>query len=68
MKRALPRQEIRSALTGPFGSIRTSFKRDGSVDYDGLRNHIERNIQNGAGTVLPTAGTAGTAGTVTSIS
>ncbi len=56
MKPNLTRQEIRSALTGPFGSIRTPFNQDGSVDYDGLRNHVERNIQNGAGTVLLTAG------------
>ena len=56
MKPKLTRQEIRAALTGPFGSIRTPFKRDGGVDYDGLRNHIERNIQNGAGTALLTAG------------
>ena len=56
MKRTLPRQEIRSALTGPFGSIRTPFNRDGSVDTEGLRNHVERNLENGAGTVLLTAG------------
>lgn len=56
MKQTLTRDEIRSALTGPFGSIRTPFNRDGSVDTEGLRNHIERNIENGAGTVLLTAG------------
>ena len=56
MKQKWTRQEIRSALTGPFGSIRTPFNKDGSLDTDGLRSHIERNIQNGAGTVLLTAG------------
>jgi 4-hydroxy-tetrahydrodipicolinate synthase len=56
MKRNLTRKEIRSALTGPFGSIRTPFTKDGSVDTKGLRNHVERNIENGAGTVLLTAG------------
>ena len=56
MKKRWTRQEIRPALTGPFGSIRTPFTKDGSVDYEGLRNHVERNIENGAGTVLLTAG------------
>ena len=32
MTRTMPREEIRSALTGPFGSIRTPFKRDGGVE------------------------------------
>ena len=56
MKRKWTRQEIRSALTGPFGSIRTPFTKDGGVDTKGLRNHVERNLENGAGTILLTAG------------
>jgi 4-hydroxy-tetrahydrodipicolinate synthase len=50
------RDEIRAALTGPSGSIRTPFHRDGSVDFKGLANVIEANITGGSRTVLLTAG------------
>ncbi len=49
-------QEIRAALTGPNGSIRTPFLRDGSVDYKGLRAIIDRHIESKNGTILLTAG------------
>lgn len=52
----MTRQEIRSALTGPFGSIRTPFLKDGSIDYNGLRNIIDFNINAGVGAILLTAG------------
>src|ERR1051326_658976 len=56
MKSKLNREEIRAALTGPSGSIRTPFYRDGSVDYRGLANVIETNISGGSRTALLTAG------------
>ena len=56
MKNKMTRDEIRAALTGPSGSVRTPFHRDGSVDYNGLRNVIDFNINGGSKTVLLTAG------------
>lgn len=56
MRSVMSREEIRAALTGPSGSIRTPFKRDGSVDYRGLANVIEANIAGGSKTALLTAG------------
>ena len=32
----MDRDEVRAHLTGPISSIRTPFKQDGTVDYDGL--------------------------------
>jgi 4-hydroxy-tetrahydrodipicolinate synthase len=56
MKTKLTREEIKAALTGPSGSVRTPFNRDGSIDYRGLATVIDHNIQNGSRTVLLTAG------------
>jgi 4-hydroxy-tetrahydrodipicolinate synthase len=47
---------VREALTGPVTSIRTPFAKDGSVDYDGLRNTLDFNIDAGSKTMLLTAG------------
>ena len=56
MQQEMTREEIRAALTGPFGSVRTPFLLDGGIDYDGLRNVIDFNIDGGSNTVLLTAG------------
>ena len=48
--------EVRAHLTGPIASIATPFNRDGSVDYQGLRNLIDFDIQAGSKTMLLTAG------------
>ena len=50
------RQDVREHLTGPIDSVRVPFLRDGSVDYQGLRNVIEFDIQAGSKTVLLTVG------------
>ncbi|MBI4024002.1 MAG: dihydrodipicolinate synthase family protein [Verrucomicrobia bacterium] len=50
------REAIRAALTGPSGSIRTPFRRDGGVDYNGLKRVIDANIAGGSRTALLTAG------------
>ncbi len=56
MQQEMTREEIRAALTGPFGSVRTPFLEDGGIDYDGLRSVIDFNIDGGSKTVLLTAG------------
>lgn len=37
--------EARQALTGPIASIRTPFTQDGEIDFDGLRQQIDFNIE-----------------------
>lgn len=49
-------QEAREALTGPVPSVSTPFNRDGSIDFDGLRNMVEHDIAAGSGTILLTHG------------
>lgn len=49
-------EEVKSALTGPIGSVCTPFNKDSSIDYKGLRNCVEYLIENGSGTILLTAG------------
>ncbi len=56
MQQEMTREEIRGALTGPFGSVRTPFLEEGAIDYDGLRSVIDFNIDGGGKTVLLTAG------------
>ncbi len=48
--------EFREALTGPIPSLCTPFRKDGSIDFDGLRNVIDFVIAAGAKTLLLTAG------------
>jgi len=48
-------QEIRKALTGPVPSISTPFKKDGDIDYDGLRNMVDFDIAAGSKTIMLTA-------------
>lgn len=52
----IDRARVRECLTGPIASINTPFKKDGSLDFDGLRNAIDFNIEAGSKTVLLTAG------------
>ncbi len=49
-------ERIKQALAGPIPSIRTPFRRDGSIDYDGLRRMVEFDIAAGAGALLITGG------------
>src|ERR1051325_810987 len=56
MNRPMDAQTIRTALTGPIASIRTPFNRDGSIDYDGVRNMIDFHIKVGCKVSLLTAG------------
>jgi len=56
MKPRLSRDTIRHALTGPSGSIRTPFHRDGRIDYRGLAKVIDANLAGGSRTALLTAG------------
>ncbi len=53
---SISRAEVRAALTGPIGSVRTPFRKDGSIDYHGLRRIVDFNIDAGSRTVLLTAG------------
>jgi dihydrodipicolinate synthase/N-acetylneuraminate lyase len=50
------RAQIQEALTGPITSIRTPFRRGGTIDTKGLHNTIDLNITAGSRTVLLTAG------------
>ena len=52
----MDREEMRAALTGPVPSISTPFKKNGDIDYDGLRNMIDFDIAGGTKTILLTAG------------
>lgn len=52
----IDRSWVRESLTGPVSSIRPPFKRDGSIDFDGLRRAIDFNISGGSRTLLLTAG------------
>ncbi|SRR6056297_56448 len=50
-------EETREALTGPIASIKTPFNKDGSIDYNGLRNYTDFIIEEGeTKTVLLTNG------------
>ncbi|MDP6039544.1 MAG: dihydrodipicolinate synthase family protein, partial [Candidatus Latescibacteria bacterium] len=52
----IDRDRVCEALTGPISSIRTPFTKDGAVDFDGLRNTLDFNIEAGSKTMLLTAG------------
>jgi len=47
---------MRARLSGPMPSLKTPFNRDGSVDYNGLRNLIDCNLAAGAKALMLTAG------------
>jgi dihydrodipicolinate synthase/N-acetylneuraminate lyase len=48
--------ELRARLSGPMPSLKTPFNRDGSIDFDGLRNLIDCNLAAGAKALMLTAG------------
>jgi 4-hydroxy-tetrahydrodipicolinate synthase len=50
------REEVREALTCPIASVPTLFLRDGSIDFDGVRNYIDFTIAGGTKTILITYG------------
>ena len=50
------RQELQDALASPVPSIRTPFLPDGSIDFEGLRDYVERCLANGARALLLTYG------------
>ncbi len=50
------RNEIIDALTGPIPSLRTTFLRDGSIDFSGLKNSIEFDISAGCKSIMLTPG------------
>ena len=50
------RDGFREALTGPFTSHSVFFNRDGSIDYQGLRNSIDFVIDGGSRTIMLTYG------------
>ena len=50
------RDQVRDAFTGPIASTRTPFQRDGQVDFDGLRNLIDFNLDAGSKAAVLTAG------------
>lgn len=52
----LDREELRQSMTGSVSSVRTPFRRDGAIDFDGLRRAIDFNIAAGSRTMLLTAG------------
>lgn len=47
---------MRARLSGPMPSLKTPFNRDGSIDFDGLRNLIDCNLAAGAKALMLTAG------------
>lgn len=48
--------DVRAALTGTVSSLHIPFRRDGAIDYDGLRGVIDHAIAAGSGTMLLTYG------------
>ncbi|MBS1798418.1 MAG: dihydrodipicolinate synthase family protein [Acidobacteria bacterium] len=50
------RTSVAEFLNGPIQSFRTSFNEDGTIDYDGVRNFVDRSISGGSKTILLTAG------------
>ena len=52
----MDRARFRHHFTGPLSSINTPFRRDGAIDYDGLRRFVDAAIAGGARTVLFTPG------------
>jgi len=50
------RDELRQLLACPVASTPTTFNRDGSIDFDGLRNFIDFTIAGGTTTIMLTYG------------
>jgi 4-hydroxy-tetrahydrodipicolinate synthase len=49
-------EQIQSALASPMPSLRSPFRRDGSIDQHALRTCVERAIANGAKSLMLTFG------------
>lgn len=49
-------EEAKHYLSGPIASVRVPFDRDGCIDFRGLSNQVEFDIEAGARTVMLTAG------------
>ena len=47
---------VRRSLSGPISAVHPVFQRDGSLDFDGLRTQVDRNIAAGTGVLLLTYG------------
>ena len=52
----MDRARFRHHFSGPLSSINTPFRKDGAIDYDGLRRFVDAAIVGGARTVLFTPG------------
>ena len=48
--------QIRAHLSGPIGSVRTLFRQDGEIDFDGVRGYVDYLVAAGSRTVLLTIG------------
>jgi 4-hydroxy-tetrahydrodipicolinate synthase len=53
---AIDREWVRRSLSGPIAAVHPAFRRDGSLDFDGLRREIDHNIDAGSGVMLLTYG------------
>jgi 4-hydroxy-tetrahydrodipicolinate synthase len=53
---AIDRAWVRDCVTGPFSAVHPLFKRDGALDWDGLRTEIDHNLAAGSKTMLLTYG------------
>ncbi len=49
-------EELRTLLAGPVTSLHTPFKRDGEIDFDGLRGLVDLGIEAGSTTMMLTYG------------
>ena len=56
MKPFISLDDVRRNLTGPVASVRPSFHRDGTIDYNGIRRYIDFIIEAGSRTMLLTPG------------
>jgi len=52
----LSKDQVRDALTGPVASLSTPFCRDGSIDFDGIRNYLDFVIAGGSKAIILTFG------------
>src|SRR5688572_9724458 len=50
------RSEAKEIFSGPIPSVRTPFRRDGEIDFAGLRNVVDACVSSGARAIMLTAG------------
>jgi dihydrodipicolinate synthase/N-acetylneuraminate lyase len=53
---AIDRAWVRRSLSGPISAVHPTFRRDGALDFDGLRAEVEHNLAAGSGVMLLTYG------------